>query len=238
MEQGQEIKLKGSDIIANIKEGKKMSLLFLDDSRDPFTCATYMYRRDVDCRIYHEQWNVVRSYGQFKALIETNGLPDFISFDYDLDDVPELKESLPLAEWFDVDKNEAYTGADCLAWLMDYCSSEKKPLPQFAIHSSNPDGANVMDNLFSLRMAKAIEIGAGFTPNFEYKPKDDANTYNAYKPKNKEHAFCFQFFDDIKLLNSLALLQCEDNQAFVKQLQVLKQHIQSYEETNTTQKWI
>ena len=47
--------------------------LFLDDWRIPRDCATYMWQRKVDCRIFHEEWDVVRSYGQFVAWI---GLPN------------------------------------------------------------------------------------------------------------------------------------------------------------------
>ena len=123
-------------------------LLFLDDYRIPIDCATYMYRRNVDCRIYHRDWKIVRSYLQFIRSIEENGLPDFISFDYDLADVFELKEQIPLEEWFDLENNREYTGLDCATWLIDYCRTNNKPLPKYAIHSANPDGAEKIEKLF------------------------------------------------------------------------------------------
>ena len=83
-------------------------LLFLDDYRMPIDCASYMYRKNVDCRIYHKEWNIVRSYWQFTKWIEQNGLPDFISFDHDLADVVELKEELPIEQWFDLENNKEF----------------------------------------------------------------------------------------------------------------------------------
>ena len=64
--------------------------LFLDDWRVPTDCAQYMWQRKVDCRIFHKEWDIVRSHGQFVDWIEKNGIPDVVSFDYDLDDVEEL----------------------------------------------------------------------------------------------------------------------------------------------------
>ena len=123
--------------------------LFLDDWRIPLDCGTYMYRRGVDCKIYHEEWQIVRSYGQFVNHIEQNGLPEFISFDYDLCDVAELKETLLVTEWFNLETNEIYTGLDCVKWLISYCKQNNKELPKYAIHSANPDGMEYMFLEFS-----------------------------------------------------------------------------------------
>jgi len=123
--------------------------LFLDDYRVPIDCARYMYRKGVDCRIYHEEWIIVRSYGQFIKWIVDNGLPEIISFDHDLTDVVELKEDLPIEEWFDLENSREYTGMDCARWLMNYCLETNKPLPKYVIHSSNPDGSKNMEELLS-----------------------------------------------------------------------------------------
>lgn len=123
-------------------------LLFLDDYRMPIDCASYMYRKNVDCRIYHKEWSIVRSYWQFVKWIEKNGLPDFISFDHDLADVVELKEELPIEQWFDLENNKEYTGMDCAKWLVNYCLGNDKPLPKYAVHSANPAGAENIEGLF------------------------------------------------------------------------------------------
>jgi hypothetical protein len=49
----------------------------------------------------------VRSYNEFVAWIETNGLPDFISFDHDL--------GLPKKQ------TEELNGMSCAKWLVNYC---------------------------------------------------------------------------------------------------------------------
>ena len=54
------------------------------------------------------------------AYIETNGFPNFISFDHDLG----LEES----------------GYDCAKWLVDYCLDHNLHLPEFEVHSQNPVG--------------------------------------------------------------------------------------------------
>ncbi len=122
-------------------------LLFLDDERAPIDCATYMYRRAVDCRVYHKEWHIVRSHGQFINWIEENGLPEFISFDYDLTDNFELKATLPVEEWFDFVNNKDYKGIDCAKWLLKYCSDNNNPLPAFAVHSANHYGTIEINEL-------------------------------------------------------------------------------------------
>ena len=65
----------------------------------------------------------------------------FISFDHDLADVVELKEELPIEQWFDLENNKEYTGMDCAKWLVNYCLDNNKPLSKYAVHSANPAGA-------------------------------------------------------------------------------------------------
>lgn len=69
----------------------------------------------------------VRSYAEFVTYIETNALPDLISFDHDLG----LNES----------------GFDCAKWLVNYCLDNNLRLPKFDVHSQNPVGK---ENILSL----------------------------------------------------------------------------------------
>lgn len=124
-----------------------MKNLFLDDYREPIDCASYMYRKGVDCKIYHAEWDIVRSYGQFVKWIETNGMPKMISFDHDLGDVAELKESLPVEEYFDIDNNREYNGMDCAKWLVEYCMERNLLLPYCVVHSANPAGTENIEGL-------------------------------------------------------------------------------------------
>jgi hypothetical protein len=127
-----------------------MKRLFLDDWRIPRDCATYMWQRKVNCTtIFHEDWNIVRSYGQFIKWIETNGIPDLVAFDYDLADVEELKEELSIEEWFDLDNNRVYTGFDCAKFLLNYCKKNNLKFPDYIIHSANPDGTEEIKKLLS-----------------------------------------------------------------------------------------
>ncbi len=123
-----------------------MKRLFLDDWRIPRDCATYMWQR-TDCRIYHEEWDIVRSYGQFVEWIEKNGVPDLVTFDYDLADVEELKEELPIEEWFNLDENRVYTGLDCVEFLLDFCNKNDFKFPEYVIHSVNPAGCEEMKRI-------------------------------------------------------------------------------------------
>jgi hypothetical protein len=126
-----------------------MKRLFLDDWRIPRDCAAYMWQRKADCREYHEGWEIARSFGQFAKCIDSMGVPDLVSLDYDLADVEELKASLDIEEWFSLDLNRAYNGADCLSYLIDRCRKDGKPLPEIYIHSANPDGCEEMKKMIS-----------------------------------------------------------------------------------------
>jgi hypothetical protein len=125
--------------------------LFLDDLRIPTDCPKthYMTYRGVDLTIYHEEWNIVRSHGQFVNWIEQNGLPDLISFDNDLGDDTNLKGVLPIEEWFDIDNNREYTGYDSAHWLVNYCLDNNLILPEFAVHSANPAGYENIQGLLT-----------------------------------------------------------------------------------------
>ena len=126
-----------------------MKRLFLDDWRIPRDCATYMWQRKVNCTIFHEEWDIVRSYRQFINWIETNGIPNLVSFDYDLADVDELKEELDIEEWFNLDENRVWNGLDCAKYLLNYCKEENIKFPEYIIHSANPDGVEEIKNLIT-----------------------------------------------------------------------------------------
>jgi hypothetical protein len=84
-----------------------MKKLYLDDIRTPKT----------------EGWDIVRSYNEFVSWIETNGLPDMVSFDHDLGEVDEK------------------TGYDAAKWLGQYCIDNNISLPEYNVHSANPVGS-------------------------------------------------------------------------------------------------
>lgn len=114
-----------------------MILLFLDDIRDPTDCF-YFSHLNVNLEIYLQDWVIVRSYTEFVVWIETNSLPDFISFDHDLG-LPELPE------------NEEKNGMTCAKWLVNYCLDNQKQLPEYIVHSQNPVGKKNIEGLLGER---------------------------------------------------------------------------------------
>ncbi len=112
----------------------KSNLLFLDDIRNPTDCLLYMDSKIQDIDIYRKEWQVVRSFDEFVAWIETNGMPDFISFDHDLG-LPEDSNT------------EEQNGMTNAKWLVNYCLDNDLKLPDFVSHSSNPAGAKNIEGL-------------------------------------------------------------------------------------------
>jgi|SRR5579885_3650935 len=117
--------------------------LFLDDIRNPVQCVTYMHSRiGVKNPIYLEKgWVICRNFECFKNTILEYGLPEFISFDHDLSD-SHYQEIVEFGFFVSDD-----TGYDCARWLIEYCESNGYKIPQFAVHSQNPIGA---ERIFSL----------------------------------------------------------------------------------------
>jgi hypothetical protein len=111
--------------------------LFLDDTRIPVHCVTYMHSRVGRLNpIYLERdWVICRNYKCFIATIKDMGLPNFISFDHDLADEHYASEGDTIGGY----KEE--TGHDCAKWLVDYCIDQGVDLPDFAVHSMNPVGS-------------------------------------------------------------------------------------------------
>lgn len=99
-------------------------LLWLDDIRDPFLNLEKKVPNDFEYEI-----NWVVNFDGFVEYINKNGLPDVISFDHDL--------------------GEDKTGMDCAKWLVEYLLDNKKELPRFFIHSSNPPGSSNIRSLLN-----------------------------------------------------------------------------------------
>ena len=113
-------------------------VLWLDDVRNPFK-VKWMdlilegFPELGDCEVV---W--VKDYDRFVRYIETNGLPEYISFDHDL--------------------GLGKSGHDCAKWLIDYCYTQKFDLnkdivfPQYQAHSKNPVGKeNILGVLSSYK---------------------------------------------------------------------------------------
>ena len=91
--------------------------IFLDDERFPSS-------KD------EKDYTIVRNYEDFVDLINTLGLPKYISFDHDL--------------------GENETGYDCAKFLVEYClDNNKKPTFEFYVHSQNPVGRENIKRLLN-----------------------------------------------------------------------------------------
>lgn len=113
-----------------------MKKLFLDDCRVPKDAFAILGHR-----IYLEDgWDVVRSYNEFVAHIEKNGLPDLVSFDHDLADEHYADGGRWIAPRYD--EYAEKTGYHCAKWLAQKCYDEQLPLPRILAHTMNPVGRN------------------------------------------------------------------------------------------------
>jgi len=129
---------------------KRYVYLFIDDIRIPKECYLWMN----DLMFLEKDWTVVRSYNEFVAHIESNGLPKFISFDHDLADTHYTPEYL----WNDYEASKAWqdsqvhtekTGFDCALWLVNYCQDKNCQIPDFYCHSMNPVGRDKIISILS-----------------------------------------------------------------------------------------
>jgi len=104
-----------------------MKRLFLDDVRIPLD---------------RDDWTIVRNYEDFVNEIKRNGLPDFVSFDHDLEEdvAKSLVESGLSKTKVKQKKKLVKSGYDCALWLCDYCMDNGVDLPKFQVHSMNPVG--------------------------------------------------------------------------------------------------
>ena len=95
------------------------------------------------------QWEVVRSYDEFVAHIQKNGLENYevISLDHDLGDTAMNEYYNNVRDNYKIDYNNITekTGLDCAKFLVAESMTKSIPLPQIYVHSANPIGsANIM----------------------------------------------------------------------------------------------
>lgn len=96
--------------------------LFLDDFRVP---------DDVEwATLPSIEWEIVRSFIEFKKWIASNGIPRLVSFDHDL--LPEhykpfSNTPLPVEN----------TGFEACSWLISFCKSNSLNFPKWIVHSRN-----------------------------------------------------------------------------------------------------
>lgn len=121
--------------------------IFLDDVREPKECLSYMHTRIGKLNpIYDTEWIIVRNYKDFCDLVSKNKeIITHISFDHDLADCFQLKETLDIDVWFDINGNREYTGYDCAKFVKELYG-DKTPI--MFVHSMNPVGTQKIIDLF------------------------------------------------------------------------------------------
>jgi len=93
-------------------------------------------------------WVVARSYAEFVRVVEERGVPEFVSFDHDLEDEPPPTAAGKTTSPFRPNAagrttspfSAGRTGADCALWLAERCVAGNVALPDYFIHSLNPIG--------------------------------------------------------------------------------------------------
>lgn len=97
------------------------------------------------------EWEVVRSFQEFKNHILINGLPKLVSFDHDLADIHY--NPLTQQESFEYHKE---TGYDCAKWLIEHCKEKKLKFPEYKVHSKSEEGSERIKTL--LYRQKSLDI--------------------------------------------------------------------------------
>ena len=129
--------------------------LFLDDQRMPQDAYIYPRRNEKGLiligasleevsNISRGNWEIVRSYDEFVAMIESKGIPSAVSFDHDLseDHVNYYFSETSKTGLIDYSVFTVKTGKDCAQYFVDklkqlgYVSK-----PKMFVHSANKWGA-------------------------------------------------------------------------------------------------
>jgi hypothetical protein len=118
--------------------------LFLDDNRTPYD----VFKLTINPVYEKNDWEIVKTHAEFVSYIETNGLPDIISFDHDLSFEHYLEENQ--SGTIDYNLLNEKTGYHCAAWLIEYCTKNKLKLPQCLVHSMNPIGSENIKNILKV----------------------------------------------------------------------------------------
>lgn len=139
------------------KKEKTMKHLFLDDVRNPQQATLWGEDPPVNLIVKSGiptwNWNIVRSYDEFVKYIETNGIPDTVSFDNDLIDFADPKISNETVDkMFRMDGWQEFpikTGAHCAQYLVDAVKARQCAMPKWYIHTANSAARPIIKQILS-----------------------------------------------------------------------------------------
>lgn len=119
-----------------------MTLLWLDDIRDPFKSpwsdnVEALLLDDLTEKVRDFKLIWVKDYNEFVLAVESS-FPAIISFDHDLS----------FDQMIGKPSNEK-TGYDCAKWLINYCMDNNLKMPEFSVHSQNPVGKKNIESLLN-----------------------------------------------------------------------------------------
>ena len=132
----------------------KPFLLFLDDLRRPEDAyAPGVRRKDLGTvettslldltNTKSDDWVIVRTYEEFGLMLNSEGIPEIVSFDHDLS-VEHIKyyfKETVLSGIIEYANLKHKTGWHCAKLLVQKCKELGCPLPQWFVHSANSYGS-------------------------------------------------------------------------------------------------
>jgi hypothetical protein len=115
--------------------------LFVDDVRNPADVLNYLNYENSD--IYRKEgWITVRSHDDFMKHVEEKGIPNFVSYDHNMDDgsyTPleiSSHDSISDLDLFkNIENSKEKIGIHCLASLSEYAKKNSLEMPRVQCHS-------------------------------------------------------------------------------------------------------
>jgi len=134
--------------------------LFLDDVRRPEdACVPGVRRKDLDIVVTtslldltnttSDEWVIVRTYDEFELMLNSEGIPEKVSFDHDLH-ISHIKyffKETVLSGIIEYTNLTVKTGYHCAQLLVKECKRLNVPLPECYVHSANDVGSSNIQNV-------------------------------------------------------------------------------------------
>lgn len=144
---------------------RNLTILWVDDMRNPYkyfnkkSTSKYFLRNKSFYTDLMKQYKInfvwVKNLYQFIEYIEKNGVPEFISFDHDLNNRGG-------GEGLSDEQKLNNNGANCAMWLVKYCQKTHSKMPKFFIHSANDRGSEEINRILNNNMKhKVVHINEG-----------------------------------------------------------------------------
>lgn len=136
----------------------KIKILWLDDQREPYSYfkktrqgnGTWERNNEFYQNNIFNQYDVefvwVKNIEEFTQYIMNNGVPQFISFDYDLKN-GRMKVDGPVPN-----------GGDCAKWLVNYCKKNNIQMPKCYSHTANKTQRPLLNSILGITENKSKKI--------------------------------------------------------------------------------